>query len=380
MWQKQKVRDAIKILEMVKAGNFECRLQNNHGSSDLDRLFTLINDIIDQNDAYIRESAACTEHVANNKYYRKIMTDGMVGSYRVSSDKVNFAVDHMASKVSQFQSVLNDFESNLAQAISLVNNTAEQLQDFATGMGRLANETSQNSVQVAAASNEASVSAHTVCAASEELSASIQEISTQIHGTTATVATTQSTSISVNQKIANLQEMSTNIGAIVDLIRGVSEQTNMLALNATIEAARAGEAGKGFAVVASEVKALALQTGQATDKINEQIVNIQKASQETGTDISAITRDIEHIAESNAAVAAAVEEQSAATNEIARNIDMTSTATKEVSKNIADVSDGAKATKNSSDEVKSIAQTLHQQSNNLQNSMKNFMKLAHEVL
>ena len=72
---------------------------------------------------------------------------------------------------------------------------------------------------------------------------------------------------------------------MVELITDIAEQTNLLALNATIEAARAGDAGKGFAVVASEVKNLAIETGDATEEIAQQVAAIQG---ETKTAVAAI--------------------------------------------------------------------------------------------
>ena len=100
------------------------------------------------------------------------------------------------------------------------------------------------------------------------------------------------------------------------MIASIADQTNLLALNATIEAARAGEAGRGFAVVAQEVKALATQTGKATEEIDRQVTAIREASIQMVKAVHDITQTIGNINGITTSIAGAVEQQNAATAQI----------------------------------------------------------------
>ncbi|WMS88793.1 methyl-accepting chemotaxis protein [Pleionea litopenaei] len=208
-----------------------------------------------------------------------------------------------------------------AEAVSLVATAVTQ-------MSSAINEVSSNSQAVAGETNEADQSAKNVA---KIFSQSIKEINE--------LAENVNTSAEV---IARLESEASGIVVVLDVIKGIAEQTNLLALNAAIEAARAGEQGRGFAVVADEVRTLASKTQESTEQINQIIdrlqngvneaVSIMAASKErsAGTvssskgaqeKLNEITQYLSSINERILQVATAVEEQSTVVDDISQNVE-----------------------------------------------------------
>ena len=115
------------------------------------------------------------------------------------------------------------------------------------------------------------------------------------------------------------RESSAAIGNVVNLIAQIARQTTLLALNSTIEAARAGAAGRGFAVVATEVKALAVQTQNATEEISKKIDALQRDAAGSVDAVHRISQAIEAIRPVFEIVNGAVAEQTETTSEISDN-------------------------------------------------------------
>lgn len=179
--------------------------------------------------------------------------------------------------------------------------------------------------------------------------------------------------------INSLAQSSEEIGSILEVIKGISEQTNLLALNAAIEAARAGEQGRGFAVVADEVRTLAQRTNESTNQIQNMITQLQQNSKEavnaidrgskrsqdgiqsisdTGERLNLITENMTTIADLSTLVATATEEQSVVIGDI--------------NKNVLDINDITDRTAADSQTTASACERLQQSSIQLEKLMSQF--------
>ena len=159
-----------------------------------------------------------------------------------------------------------------------------------------------------------------VAAGSEELNASVREISEAMTKSRETAIGAVGQVTAADGQAQRLSDAAQAMSGIVEMINNITGQINLLALNATIESARAGEAGRGFAVVASEVKSLANQAKQATDKIAQEIENLNGISGDVVTALGSIKQAITNVSEYVTSTAAAVEEQSTVTNEMSSSM------------------------------------------------------------
>ena len=229
------------------------------------------------------------------------------------------------------------FEQNVNGIVTSVSAASRQLQSTAQSMSANASETEGQCTTVGSAAEQTSANVQTVAAATEELAASIEEITRQASETRMIANSAAKHSDDVSAKLVGLQESAQQIGAVVHLIQGITNQTKLLALNATIEAVRAGEAGKGFAVVASEVKNLATQTANATESIQDQVTHIQSVTHATVNAVANITGIIDRMTEISAEIASAVDQQGAATKEISRNVQQAARGTEEDTVNVQNI-------------------------------------------
>ena len=278
-----------------------------------------------------------------------------------------------AERHENVEAAISEFEERSEQVLNEVANAASDMQNSANSLSAMASQTVTQTDTVASSTDQAADSVESVSSATSELTQSISEIASKVASSAQMSRSAVDNAQRTRGDVEALSEKAQEIGKVLGLISDIAEQTNLLALNATIEAARAGEAGRGFAVVASEVKALAEQTGKATEQISVQINAIQDATNTSVASINDISEQITEMDTIAAAIASAIEEQSAATQEITRTVGIAASSTRSVSAEISSVREAAESNTTASEDVLQAAKLTGAKADDMRQEINAFL-------
>ena len=266
---------------------------------------------------------------------------------RVSSDRQD-ELGNLAAAANTLRDFLAETFNHLQRSAKDLDSASGELNAIATVMAGGTNEQFSRTDQVATAMNEMSATAQEVARhaadaarAADDADQSAQQGEKVMQSTIHSITQMRGEIANTATVIRRLEADSGRIGKVLEVIRGIAEQTNLLALNAAIEAARAGEAGRGFAVVADEVRNLAQRTAESIIEINQIIYSVQTGAvdaaqaidsgqtrsdesveqvTQAGAMLERITHAVEAIRDMNRQIATAAEEQTSVAEDISRNL------------------------------------------------------------
>ncbi len=213
-----------------------------------------------------------------------------------------------------------------------------EMSTYANSVAGSSEEMSSKMTAISSTMEQTAQNVNLIASSTEEMTSTVHEITANTESARETTAMAVTQSKKVSRRVDALGQAAEQISSVTETIAEISQKTNLLALNATIEAARAGESGRGFAVVAGEIKALARQTAEATQEINQQIEENRTITTEAVGEIKKITEIISRVDEIVSTIASSIEEQSSSTREIANNVSQVSQGVTDTNHSVAQCS------------------------------------------
>jgi methyl-accepting chemotaxis protein len=229
-----------------------------------------------------------------------------------------------SDRMSAIRETIDLLETDLGAMIRAVEQAADKVCQGARASAESLGAIRSQTEMLAEKSQDARLHALQFAESSEELAQSFSEVGLRVRDADALARDAGEATSAATATVDGLRTSSSDIGKVALLIEKIAKQTNLLALNATIEAARAGDVGKGFAVVAAEVKALSVQTQQATEDIKNKIGVLQRDAAALIAAVQRIAQVIDSLRPLFSAVASAVEQQIETTSKLSTTASATS--------------------------------------------------------
>lgn len=310
------------------------------------------------------------------------------------SGNLSLKVDESGKdEISEVGAILNKMLSTFQEIIQKLHTTTQDLKQYSQQFVAIRESTFVSvdkqrieTEDVSSAMTEMAASAQNIAENTNRTAETSQQANTItsegkriVDGTVHSTQLLEDTINNANQVIQQLGEDSNSIGGILDVIRGIAEQTNLLALNAAIEAARAGEQGRGFAVVADEVRTLAQKTQDSISEIEQMISNLQSGSSQAIQAISkgqeGVVANVEQINNAGNSLSSIVAELNSINDMSQENASATrqqSTVVEEVQKNVIAIKDMGTLIVENIGELKEASDNMSILSHEMEDLVKNF--------
>ena len=270
------------------------------------------------------------------------------------ADKALVQTENVSKKVQSVSSMSSDLNNLITSLGGMAHEISSVFKDLVTN----AQKTSDNAENMAQSGGEMSSKVERIADSVEQMNISLSRVVQNTEKASSISKDANEQAKEINNKMEALVETSKQIGDVVAIIKEIADQTNLLSLNATIEAARAGDAGKGFAIVAGEVKEIARQSADSSDKISDQVNNIQSSVEKTVDSIKKIISIINEIDAINNTITESVEEQTRMSDEIVAVIGETEQESRSVAEKAQESSELVRKIAVSTDEVSNTATEL----------------------